>query len=414
MERRRVVVTGLGTVNPCGNNVEDFRASIMAGRSGIERIRCFDPEGYPSQVAGQISDFDPGSVMDRREARRMSDFSVYALAAALEAVGNAGINGNVDPERYGVILGNGIGGFETMHDSFKALFDKGPERIPPLTIPKVISNIAPGNVAIKLNAQGPCYAVVTACSSATDAIGASARWIRDGGADVIVTGGTEAAITPLAVGGFCVIQALSTHRNEAPSTASRPFDKDRDGFVIGEGAGVLVLEDLEHAKRRGAPIICEFGGYGMTCDANHLTAPHPEGRGARLAMLAALRDAAMAPEEIDYINAHGTSTPLNDPTETRAIRDAFGEHAYNVKISSTKSMTGHCIGAAGGIEAVASILAMREGRVPPTINLEEPDPTCDLNYVPNQATDHPIRAVMSNTLGFGGHNGVVIFREYRE
>jgi len=309
-----------------------------------------------------------------------------------------------------VIIGNGIGGIATLEDSYDRLFKSGPRRIPVFTIPKLISNIGPGHIAIYFNAQGPCYAVVTACSSGTDAIGDAARWIKDGLADVIISGGTEAAITKIGVGGFCVLQAVSTKYNDTPEKASRPSDKDRDGFVLSEGAGILILEEYEHAKKRGAKIYCEYGGSGMTCDANHVTAPDPEGRGAIRAMNMALKMAELAPEDVDYVNAHGTSTPMNDPIETKAIKSVFGEHAYKLKVSSTKSMHGHCVAGGGGIEAIASILAMREGFFPPTINLEEPDPECDLDYVPNEGVHGKIDVVMSNSLGFGGHNGIVVFK----
>jgi len=410
---RRVVVTGLGTVNPLGNSVKDFWQGIQEGRSGIGPISRFDTSDYVTKIAGEVKDFDPKNWMDRRDARKMDRFSQYAVAAALDAMKDAGLSeDDVARDRIGVILGNGIGGFETIEDSYSQLFEKGPSRVPPMTIPKLISNIGPGNVAIAINAQGPAYTISTACSSGTDAIGNSMRYIRDGLGDVAVTGGVEACITRLGVSGFNVIQALSTSFNDNPTIASRPFDKDRDGFIIAEGAGILILEELEHAKKRGATIYAEVVGNGMTCDANHLTAPHPEGRGAISAMKQALADAGMKPEEIDYINAHGTSTPINDPTETKAIKAVFGEYAYKLKVSSTKSMHGHLVGAAGGVEAIVSVLAIRDQWFPPTINLDEPDPECDLDYVPNKGVSGTINAVMSNSLGFGGHNGIIIFKKY--
>jgi len=410
---RRVVVTGLGTVNPLGNSVKDFWQGIQEGRSGIGPITRFDTSDYVTKIAGEVKDFDPRNWMDRRDARKMDKFSQYAVAAALDAMKDAALSeDDVDRDRIGVILGNGIGGFETIEDSYSQLFEKGPSRVPPMTIPKLISNIGPGNVAIAINAQGPAYTISTACSSGTDAIGNSMRYIRDGLGDVAVTGGVEACITRLGVSGFNVIQALSTSYNDNPTIASRPFDKGRDGFIIAEGAGVLILEELEHAKKRGATIYAEVVGNGMTCDANHLTAPHPEGRGAISAMKQALADAGMKPEDIDYINAHGTSTPINDPTETKAIKAVFGDHAYRLKVSSTKSMHGHLVGAAGGVEAIVSILAIRDQWFPPTINLNEPDPECDLDYVPNKGVSGTINAVMSNSLGFGGHNGIIIFKKY--
>ena len=410
---RRVVVTGLGTVNPLGNSVKDFWQGIQEGRSGIGPITRFDTSDYVTKIAGEVKDFDPRNWMDRRDARKMDKFSQYAVAAALDAMKDAALSeDDVDRDRIGVILGNGIGGFETIEDSYSQLFEKGPSRVPPMTIPNLISNIGPGNVAIAINAQGPAYTISTACSSGTDAIGNSMRYIRDGLGDVAVTGGVEACITRLGVSGFNVIQALSTSYNDNPTIASRPFDKGRDGFIIAEGAGVLILEELEHAKKRGATIYAEVVGNGMTCDANHLTAPHPEGRGAISAMKQALADAGMKPEDIDYINAHGTSTPINDPTETKAIKAVFGDHAYRLKVSSTKSMHGHLVGAAGGVEAIVSILAIRDQWFPPTINLNEPDPECDLDYVPNKGVSGTINAVMSNSLGFGGHNGIIIFKKY--
>lgn len=409
---RKVVVTGIGTVNPLGNNVKDFWEGIKSGRSGVGPITRFDVTDYPAKIAGEVKDFDPTAIMERKEARKMDRFAQYALAAAMEAVSDAGLDpATLDLERVGVVLGNGIGGMESLEEAYFDLFEKGPRRIPVLTIPKLISNIAPGQIAIRLGALGPCYSVVTACSSSADSIGEAAKWIQDGVADVMITGGTEAAITRMAIGGFCVLQTLSTKYNDTPERASRPFDKDRDGFVMSEGAGILVLEEYEHAKKRNARIHCEFGGAGMSCDAFHVTAPHPEGRGAILAMKMALKRAGLEPEQIDYVNAHGTSTPLNDPRETLAIKAVFGDHARKLKVSSTKSMTGHCVGAAGGIEAIVSVLAIRDQFFPPTINLETPDPECDLDYVPNKGATGKIDAVMSNSLGFGGHNGIIIMKK---
>ncbi|MEM5947385.1 beta-ketoacyl-ACP synthase II [Spirochaetia bacterium 38H-sp] len=412
--KKRVVVTGMGSVTALGHNTAQLWDAVKAGKSGVGKITHFDTTDYACNIAAEVKDFDAKAVLGK-EARKMDRFSQFAVAAAIEAMDDAGLSaGSYDPERLGVIIGNGIGGHTTEEESHKALLEKGPTRLPPMTIPKIISNIAPGNIAIMLNAQGPCYTITTACSSGTDAIGAALNTIRAGQADIVITGGTEAAITPFGIAGFIVIQALSTGFNDTPEKASRPFDKDRDGFVMGEGAGVLILESLEHAKARGAHIYAEVAGYGMTCDANHLTAPHPEGVGAARAMKLALEDADLKPEDIDYINAHGTSTPLNDPLETLAIKKAFGEHAYKLKVSSTKSMTGHCIGAAGGIEAILTVMAIKEGFVPPTINLDEPDPKCDLDYVPNVGQNLKVRAAMSETLGFGGHNGVIVLKEYTE
>ena len=409
----RVVISGLGSVTPLGNSVDATWQGMVDGRSGVGQITRFDASAYPATIAGEVRDFDIREYIDKREARKMDPFSHYAVAGSLQAMRDAGLaEGKHDPERTGVVLGVGIGGFETLENSYEALFLKGPDRVPPMTIPKHIANEGPGNVAITLNAQGPCYAITTACSSGTDAIGSAYRLIKDGIMDVMVTGGVEACITKLAVMGFCVIQALTTDYNDRPEKGSRPFDKRRSGFVIGEGAGILVIESLEHAQARGAKIYAEIVGNGMMCDAQHLTAPHTEGRGAIQAMKMAMREAGVEPQDVDYINAHGTSTPINDPFETKAIKAVFGEHAHDVKISSTKSMTGHCIGAAGGIEALACVKAIETGIVPPTINQEEADPECDLDYVPNQSVKADVKVAMSNTFGFGGHNGVLIVRRF--
>ncbi len=410
--KKRVVVTGLGTINPVGNNVDDFWNGIREGKNGVGSITRFDTEGFASTIAGEVKDFDPSLYMENKEAKKLDRFSVFAIASSLDAVKDAGLkDGDVDPERIGVILGNGIGGFETIEEGYEKLLDRGPRRLPVMTVPKMLSNLGPGNVAIALNAQGPCYTVVTACASGTDAIGDAARWIESGTVDMMVTGGVEAPITRLGVAGFNVIQALSTKYNDTPEKASRPFDKNRDGFVMAEGAGILVLEEYEHAVKRGARIYCELAGYGISCDANHITAPHPEGKGAVQAINMALNGAGIKPEDIDYINAHGTSTPLNDKTETFAIKKAFGDHAYKLKVSSTKSQTGHCLGAAGGVEAVASILAIRDQWAPPTMNYETPDPECDLDYIPNRGINLKIDYAMSSSLGFGGHNGILIFKK---
>ena len=411
---RRVVVTGMGTVNPLGNNVKDFWRAIRAGENGIGVMDRFDVTNYDSRIAGQVKDFAADNILGTREARRMDRFTQFAMLSALEAMSQAGLAaGQADPERFGVILGNGIGGIETLEAAFVKIAQKGPQGIHPLTVPMMISNEAPGNVAIRFQAFGPCFCVVTACASSNDALGDAWRFIRDGTADVMIAGGTEAPLTPLGLAGFIKLQAVST-RNDDPASASRPFDKDRDGFVIAEGSGVLVLEELQHAKKRGARILAELAGYGATCDANHLTAPHPEGRGAMKAISMAIASAGLVPADIDYINAHGTSTPINDPVETMAIKGAFGDHARKLKVSSSKSMTGHLLGAAGGIEAIVSIMAIRDQFFPPTRNLDAPDPACDLDYVPHTGREGRIRAVISNALGFGGHNSVVLFREYKE
>jgi 3-oxoacyl-[acyl-carrier-protein] synthase II len=413
MHQRRVVITGLGTINPLGNHVRDSWARIKNAENGIGKVTRFDASAHTSQVVGEIKDFNPGEFFDAKEARRMDRFSVYAVASAIQAMQDAGLKeGSFDPDRFGVILGNGIGGIEVLGDNFKKLFDRGPKAIHPLCSPMMIANIAAGNVAIKLNLQGPCLTVVTACASGTDAIGDCLRWIREGRVDLMLAGGTEAALTPLGLASFCVLQAVSTKFNDAPERASRPFDAARDGFVMGEGAGILVMEELEHAKTRGARIYAEVAGYGVTCDANHLTAPHPEGLGAIKAMRMAVADAGLKPEDIDYINAHGTSTPINDPVETKAIKVAFGEQARKLKVSSTKSMIGHLLGAAGGVEGIVTVLALHEQFYPATRNYETPDPACDLDYVPNKGYSAPMRAAISNSFGFGGHNGVVCFKRW--
>lgn len=413
---KRVVITGMGVVSPVGNDVESFWRALSNGESGAGPITRFDASDHSTRYAAEVKDFDPKQRIDRRDARKMDRFSQYSVYAAREAFEQAGLldtDGVYDPERFGVVLGVGIGGFETIEESVIALHEKGPSRVSPMTIPKMISNIGPAHIAINLNAHGPVYTVTTACASATDAIGNALRHIREGLADIMIAGGAEAPITPLGIAGFNVIQALSSNYNEDPARGSRPFDKDRDGFLMGEGAGLLVMESLEHAQARGATIIAEVVGNGFTNDANHLTAPHPEGIGAANAMKMALQDAGLKPEDIDYINAHGTSTPINDPTETLAIKKAFGDYAYRVPISSTKSMTGHCLGAAGGVEAVASVLAIRDNYIPPTINLDEPGEGCDLDYVPQTGRHQEVRTVMSNSLGFGGHNGVLVLRAFQ-
>lgn len=411
---RRVVVTGLGTVNALGNSVAECWPRVKDGENGIGPITRFDVSDYPCRIAGELKGFRPDASMDAREARRMDRFTQYAVAAAVEAMKEAGLApGGYDPDRIGVVLGNGIGGIETLENNFTRLLAKGNRAVHPLLVPMMIANEAPGNVAIRFDARGPCYCVVTACASANDALADAFRFIRDGTADLMIAGGTEAPITPTGLSGFCQLQAVSMKRNDAPEIASRPFDKDRDGFVMAEGAGLLVLEEAEHAARRGARILAEMAGWGATCDANHLTAPHPEGRGAAQAMRAALALAGMKPEEVDYVNAHGTSTPINDPVETLAIKTAFGDQARRLKVSSTKSMTGHALGAAGGIEAVLTVLALRDQFFPPTRNLEEPDPRCDLDYVPGKGVPGRIRAAASNALGFGGHNSVLLFREWK-
>ncbi|MCK9286165.1 MAG: beta-ketoacyl-ACP synthase II [Sphaerochaetaceae bacterium] len=411
---RRVVVTGMGTVNPLGHCIGEFWENIKAGKSGIGVLTKFDCTDYPSKVAGEIHDFDPSDLLDRKELRSMADFTVYAMHAAAQAMGQARLGpngeGGFDPCSAGVFIGNGIGGFEIVEDNLRKLFERGPRAVAPLTIPKLIANEAAGNIAIRYGIKGPCLTKVTACASGTDAIGEAFQAIKCNMVDLAITGGTEGAITELAVSGFCRLQALSTAYNDVPTQACRPFDNDRDGFVIGEGSGILVLEEFEHAKKRGAPILGEITGYGATCDAYHLTAPDPEGSGASRAMQIAMKMANIAPEEVDYINAHGTSTQANDVMETKAIKHAFKEHAYKLKVSSTKSMTSHLIAAAGAVEAIITILALRDQFFPCTLNITNPDPECDLDYVPNQGQYGSIRNALSESLGFGGHNGALIFK----
>ncbi|MBO8129436.1 MAG: beta-ketoacyl-ACP synthase II [Peptococcaceae bacterium] len=411
--RSRVVVTGLGVISPLGTGVDTFWSALINGTSGIRTISRFDAAPFRTRIAGEVPDFEPTKYIDKKEARRMDRFTQFAVAAAGMALEDAGLDKtSLDGQRTGVILGSGIGGIQTFEEQTKILLDKGPSRVSPFFVPMMIGNMAAGQVAITFGLCGPNTTVVTACASSNHAIGEAYRAIRYGDADVIITGGTEASITPLALAGFCALKALST-RNDAPEKASRPFDAERDGFVMAEGAGILVLENLEHAKKRGAPIYAEVIGYGMSCDAYHITAPDPEGRGAVRAMKAALADAGITPDNVDYINAHGTSTPLNDKVETLAIKKVFGE-GTKVAISSTKSMTGHLLGAAGGVEAAVCVLSLVRGIIPPTINLEVPDPECDLDYVPNEARETDVRVAVSNAFGFGGHNATIVLRRFED
>ena len=405
----RVVVTGLGTITPVGNDVETFWKSLTDGKCGIDFITRFDTEDYKVKVAAEVKDFDPLQYIPKSEARKMDLFCQYALAAAEQAVQDSGIVGTLEPEKLGVYVGSGIGGMETFVTQTEKLLTNGPKRISPHFIPMMISNMAAGDIAIKYNAQGPSLPVVTACATSTNAIGEAYRAIKHGYAQAVIAGGTEATINPLAVAGFTNCMALST-RND-PKSSSIPFDKRRDGFVMGEGSAIVVLEEYEHAVQRGAKIYAEVVGYGNTCDAYHVTAPHPEGKGAADAMRMAVKEAGALEEGTLYINAHGTSTPLNDKGETLAIKAVLGERAKDVFISSTKSMTGHMLGAAGAVETVASVLALKDGVIPPTIGYEEPDPECDLNYVPNQAVKADIQYAMSNSLGFGGHNACLVFQK---
>jgi 3-oxoacyl-[acyl-carrier-protein] synthase II len=413
MEKRRVVVTGIGAVTPLGNDVETTWNNIIAGVSGIDLMTRVNRDEFPAKVAAEVKDFDPTAFIDKKDARKMDRFTHYAVAASLMAVEDAGLVINEEnANRIGVWIGSGIGGMETYEQQFETFLNRGYRRVSPFFVPMMIPDMAAGQVSITLGAKGFNSCTVTACATGTNSIGDAFKVIQRGDADAMITGGTEAPITKMAVAGFCANTALST--NPDPKTASRPFDKNRDGFVMGEGAGIIVLEELEHAKARGAKIYAEIVGYGATGDAYHITAPAPEGEGGARAMKMAIEDGGLKPEDIQYINAHGTSTEYNDKYETMAIKEVFGEHAYKLAVSSTKSMTGHLLGAAGGIEAIFTILALKEGILPPTINLETPDPECDLDYVPNVARKQEIDAAISNSLGFGGHNATIVFKKYRD
>ena len=413
VERTRVVITGLGAVTPVGNTAEEFWASLTQGKSGIGPITRFDSAGFPTRIAGEVKGFDALKYVDKKDDRKLDLYLKYALACAVMAVEDAGLDpAKEDGDRFGVLVGSGIGGISTLLDSHRVLLDKGPDRVSPFFIPMLIINMASGLISMRFGARGPNSSVVTACATGNHAIGDATRIIQRGDADVMIAGGAEAIIIPLTIAGFCQMKAMST-RNEEPTRASRPFDAERDGFVCGEGGGLVILESLEHARRRDARIYAEVVGYGMTGDAHHMTAPDPDGDGAARAMAAALRDGGLEPSAVSYINAHGTSTPYNDKFETLAIKRVFGEHAKRVPVSSTKSMTGHLLGAAGGVEAIATTLAIHHGVLPPTINYEKPDPDCDLDYVPNQARKQDVEVALSNAFGFGGTNATLAFRKYR-
>jgi 3-oxoacyl-[acyl-carrier-protein] synthase II len=420
VDARRVVVTGLGALTPIGNTADEFWSALKQARSGVGPITRFDAhvksaQGeflYPTRIAGEVRRFDPLKYVDKKEARRLDLFLQYAMACSVMAVEDAGLDtAKVDGDRFGVLIGSGIGGIQTLLSNHDTLREKGPDRVSPFFIPMMIVNMASGLVSMRFGAKGPNSAVVTACATGNHAIGDALRLIQRGDADVMIAGGAEAIIIPLTIAGFCAMKAMST-RNDEPGKASRPFDAGRDGFVCGEGGGVLVLEALDHAVRRDARIYAEIIGYGMTGDAHHMTAPDPEGDGAARAMAAALRDARLDASEVGYINAHGTSTPYNDRFETLAIKRVFGEHARRIAVSSTKSMTGHLLGAAGGVEAIATALALHHGVLPPTINYETPDPDCDLDYVPNQARKQDVEVALSNAFGFGGTNATLVLRKY--
>lgn len=414
MSSRRVVITGLGAITPIGNNVEDTWTGMIQGKNGAGPITRFDTENFATKFACEVKNFNPEDYIDKKEAKRMDLYAQYAVATATMAMEDANFDlDNVDKERFGVIYGSGIGGMETFENQTINYVNGGPRRISPFFIPMMISDIAAGQISIKYGLKGPNYATTSACATSTHAIADAFFMIQRGSADVIISGGAEASITPMAIGGFNSARAISTW-NDRPTEASRPFDKDRNGFVMGEGSGTLVLEELEHAKKRGAKIYAEIIGAGLTGDAYHVTAPAPDGEGAFRSMREALRDGGINPTDVDYINAHGTSTPLNDLNETKAIKNLFGDHAYKLAISSTKSMTGHLLGATGAVEAIACILAINNSMVPPTINLTVPDPDCDLNYTPKVAIEKNIDYALTNTFGFGGHNSTLLFKKYAE
>jgi 3-oxoacyl-[acyl-carrier-protein] synthase II len=409
--KNRVVITGMGAVTPIGNDVNSFWNNIKEGTCGIDVIKSFDISDYKCKLAAEVKDFDASVAIDKREARKMDKYCQYAMVAADEAIKNSGLDLEaIDRERLAVVVGSGVGGLSTIEQEHAKLTEKGPNRVSPFLIPMIIGNIAAGNIAIKYGAKGMCTSVVTACATGTNAIGDAFHLIQDGRADMVIAGGAEGSITPLAVAGFASLTALS--KSEDPLRASIPFDKERDGFIMGEGAGIVILESLEHAQKRNAKIYAEMKGYGATCDAYHITSPSPDGEGAARAMLMALKDGDVKAEEVSYINAHGTSTPYNDKFETTAIKSAFGEYAYKIPVSSTKSMTGHLLGAAGAIEAIVCAKALEEGFVPATIGYKVPDEDCDLDCVPNVGRNEELKYAMSNSLGFGGHNATILLKKW--
>ncbi len=411
--KQRVVVTGLGVITHIGNTVEDFWNNLLNGKSGVDYISYFDTADFPTKIAAQVKDFDIEKYMDKKDAKKTDRFVQFGVGAAVEAWKDADFKEDqYNPERVGVLVGSGIGGLDTLEEQHKIFLSKGVRRVSPFFVPMMISNMASGQISITLGAKGPVSSVVTACATGTNAIGDAFKTIQRGDADVMVAGGTEASITPMGLGGFCAARAVSTN-NENPQKASRPFDKDRDGFVMGEGAGVVILESLEHAQKRGAKIYAEVVGYGVSSDAFHMVQPAPGGEGGARAMQLAINDAGITPDKVEYINAHGTSTDFNDRLETEAIKKIFGEHAYNLNISSTKSMTGHLLGAAGAIELIAAIKSIQESKIHPTINYETPDPDCDLNYTPNVPVEREVNYAMSNSLGFGGHNATLVVKKWK-
>ena len=411
--RRRVVITGMGTLNAVGLNTDQFWSGLLSGKSGVVPITKFDTEDFATKIAAELQGFSPEEHFDKKDVRKIDPYAKYAIVSAREAISRSGLNfDNEDTSRAGVIVGSGIGGMLSFETEMTKLITKGPRRVSPYFIPQMISDIAAGHISMEFGLTGPNYATVSACATSGHAIGAATMAIQRGDADIMVAGGSEAAISPMGIAGFNSMKALST-RNDDPATASRPFDLNRDGFVMGEGAGIVILEDLEHATAREAKIWAEMAGVGFTADAYHLTAPAPGGIGAVKAMSICVEDGGLVPEQIDYINAHGTSTPYNDKNETEAIKTVFGERAYDMAISSTKSMTGHMLGAAGAVELIVATMAVHENKIPPTINYQTPDPECDLNYTPNKAIDREIQAAISNTFGFGGHNACLSVKKYQ-
>ncbi|MCG2822000.1 MAG: beta-ketoacyl-ACP synthase II [Candidatus Atribacteria bacterium] len=410
----RVVITGLGPVTPIGTGKNKFWQSLIQGKCGIDRISYFDTKEYPTKIAAEVKDFDYSNYISTKEANRMDKSTQFSIVAAMLALEDSKLKiTEKDSYSAGVIIGSGIGGIGTFEKQHKILLEKGPGRVSPFFVPMMISNISAGEIAIKIGAKGPNGVITTACASSAHALGIAFKLLQQGDAQIIISGGTEAAITPMALAGFCKMRALST-QNDHPKNASKPFDKERDGFIMGEGAGILILETLQHAKERNANIYAEIFGFGMTADAYHITAPAPEGEAAAKAIEIALKDAEIKPSRIDYINAHGTSTPLNDKLETLAVKRVFGEHAYDLKISSNKSMTGHLLGASGGVEVISTALTIKNGIIPPTINYNSPDPECDLDYVPNKSEKKIVDYAISNSFGFGGHNGVIVLGKYKE
>ncbi len=414
MMKRRVVVTGMGVITPVGNSVEEFWGALKSGKSGIDRVTKFDPADFTTQIAGEVKNFNPLDYLDKKEARRMDTAELYSIATSQQAYDDAQLSSDsLDPERAGVVIGSGIGGIETLEKQLSILFEKGPSRISPFFIPMMIVDMCAGLVSMRFGFKGPNYATVSACATSSHAIGDAFKIIQRGDADIMIAGGTEAAITPSSLAGFCSARAISTRNNE-PQKASRPFDKERDGFVMAEGSGAIILESLEHARKRDAKIYAEIAGLGMTADAYHITAPDPEGKGAARSISLALRDGGLSPDSVDYINSHGTATPLGDIAETLAIKKVFGERASQIPVNATKSMIGHLLGAAGAVEFIAGLKSMEESILHPTINYEFPDPECDLDYVPNKAREKEINVFLSNSFGFGGHNITLAVKKFRE